>query len=104
MKDKDKLILQKILNYIDEIQDAINDYNAAILNNSKDSLLYEQRGFYKFQKKLYKNAAEDYETAIKFSPKNAHLYYMKGAAETLSGDKETAEKDFNTALNMGLKL
>ena len=40
MKNKDKIILEKVINYINEIQEFINGYSQEQFNNDKKLLMH----------------------------------------------------------------
>lgn len=79
-------------------EQAIEQYNQAILLDSTDANYFLQRGFCKGLLKDYQGAIADYSSAIRLNPSDQFAYVSRGSAKSKIGNFSEAIDDFNQAL------
>lgn len=80
------------------LDEAIEDYTAAIDDTPDDAYAYYKRGWCHEMKGEKGKALEDYNLGIDNSQDYPYLYLMRGELLLDSGDKDAAMKDFETVL------
>lgn len=84
--------------YIGKLNNAIDDFTAAIKNNPTFSDAYNNRGMTYRQMGKYKEAINDFNSAIRYSPKYKNAYCNLGVAYKSLRKLDEAIKNFNTAI------
>ncbi|MEI6122452.1 MAG: tetratricopeptide repeat protein [Bacteroidota bacterium] len=79
-------------------KDAITFYDAAIAQNPKSALAYNNRGFIYNSKEYYKKAIADYTQAIALQPHFTDAHYNRGIAYQHQGLLTQAIADFTQAI------
>lgn len=84
--------------------EAILEYNKAILINPEYAEAYSNRGMTYFAKGLFNQALEDYNMAIKLNPNLAQAYNNRGNVYSRRGLYKQAIADYNKALELNPEL
>jgi tetratricopeptide (TPR) repeat protein/uncharacterized membrane protein len=84
----------------DDLDGAIEDYDAAIGLDGKSALAYANRGRVHFAKGDYDDAINDLTQAVELSPESAKDYAKRGDVYRRKGDREHAIADYNKALSL----
>ena len=83
-------------------QDAIDDYNKALLNRN-DVTAYYNRGNTKFNKEDYVEAIADYTEAITLNTDYVDAYRNRGNAKRKTNDYDGAIQDYTKVINLNPK-
>lgn len=83
-----------------ELDNAIEDYSAAITIDSTDDKLYALRGYAYFQNKNFEMSVADYNEAIKINHDESSYYANRGIAYFMLNDFSKAIEDFS----IGIKI
>jgi RNA polymerase sigma factor (sigma-70 family) len=89
--------------FLDQPENAIADFTAAIKLDPTKSLFYMNRGNVFRTKGDYDGAIADYTVAIRLDPKWADTYYQRGDAWYQKGSHDKAISDFTEAIRLGAK-
>ena len=84
---------------LDQYQDALDDYDAAIHLKPDSAAAYYFRGTVKRSLGQYKEAIEDYDTAIDLKNDFAFAYYFRGTIRGDLGEHFIAIQDYNKAID-----
>jgi tetratricopeptide (TPR) repeat protein len=79
---------------------AIEDFNEAILLDPASAHAYIGRGCAWSSKKENARAIEDYSAAIRLKPTNANTYFLRGNAWYDLSDRDKAIADYNEAIRL----
>ncbi len=83
------------------IQEAIANFNTAIILYPNCTDIYTERARFRHQKlEDYQGAIEDYTQAININPDNPLLYYWRCQTYLELGNQQEAIEDYNTAMNL----
>ncbi|XP_053451894.1 tetratricopeptide repeat protein 6 [Nycticebus coucang] len=80
--------------FMGQRQNAMRDYQAAILLNPKYPLAYFNAGNIYFHHRQFSQASDYFSKALKFDPGNKYVLMNRAAANTLLKKYEEAEEDF----------
>ncbi|MEO0967650.1 MAG: tetratricopeptide repeat protein [Cyanobacteria bacterium J06639_18] len=83
---------------------ALADFNRAIWFNSKDPIIYKNKGTAHFTLKDYGGAIEDFTKVIELDPNNALGYHKRGLVYSSSKHKQRAIADYTRAIQIDPKL
>ena len=86
-----------------EMQEAVAEYDKAIVLNPKDAAAYNNRGNAKDDLGDHAAAIEDFSQAIALNSKDAVAYYNRGNAKFRSGEHAAAVEDFSQAIALNSK-
>ena len=84
-------------------EDAIKDYDQAIILNPQYADAYNNRGIVKDDLGDFAAAIADYDEAIKLNPKYANAYYNRGIAKDNLGEYAAAAADFSETIRLNPK-
>jgi tetratricopeptide (TPR) repeat protein len=82
---------------------AISDYNEALLLNPKDATAYLQRGLAYVMKMDLDKAIDNFSESIHLNPKGATAYFERGSLYDAKGEYDNAINDYNEALRIDPK-
>jgi tetratricopeptide (TPR) repeat protein len=85
---------------INILQDALTDYDSAILINPNAGRAYGSRGVVKGKLNRLDEAIEDLSKAIEMEPDSSSSWSNRGLAKDLKGDLEGAIIDYNKAIEL----
>ena len=85
---------------VGELDQAVEDYGAAIGLRPEVSLYYSRRGDTYILKSEFSRAMQDLEKALHLDPKNVEAYVAKGLFFTHEGQYVKAAEDFRRALEL----
>jgi tetratricopeptide (TPR) repeat protein len=83
-----------------KVDQAINDFNKALLINPDFLDAYNNRGYAYLKKKLYDQAIADCTKVINLDPKDTVARFNRGVAYELKGNKAEAILDFEKIVNL----
>lgn len=84
--------------------DAIADYDAAIIKNPSFTVAYYNRGVAKYSKGDYIGAIADFDVAIDIKPVFVEAYYNRALAYNELGDINKCEKDYNMHVELAKRI
>ena len=85
---------------LNDFQGAIQDYNNAIVLDSKYALTYLSRGVANLKLENYHDAIKDFNKAIELNLKEASVYFGRAKAKRYLQDYNGALSDFNKAIEI----
>jgi hypothetical protein len=80
--------------------DPMTYYNLAIWQSPDNALMYNNRGYVKFNMNDFQEAINDYTKAIELNPNFSLAYNNRGLAYSSIGDLESAIKEFDKAITL----
>jgi len=86
--------------HLNDLEKAMNDFNASIELNNKYPVVYENRGYIYLLQKDYKNAALDFNQALKMDPQSAYALRNLGLVELNLGNYKKALTNLNQSLEI----
>ena len=89
---------------LDELDQAIIDFNAALRIEPSNPIHYFNRGTAYTKKKDNSNAIADYSEAIRLAPRLAPAYNNRGHEFEIAGERDKAIADYRTALQLAPAL
>lgn len=89
---------------LDELDQAIIDFNAALRIEPSNPIHYFNRGTAYTKKKDNSNAIADYSEAIRLAPRLAPAYNNRGHEFEIAGERDKAIADYRTALRLAPAL
>ncbi len=84
-----------------KIEDALNDYNAALLLDSTFEEAYYRRGLIRIKNAEWDKAIDDFTRTLGFSADRADVHIARGDAETEKHDFDSAISDYTAAIKLG---
>jgi tetratricopeptide (TPR) repeat protein len=88
------------LNGLEKFDEAISDFDTAIIASPKIASFYNSRAFAYHRKSEYDKALADYNKAIELEPKQASFLSNRGILYRDVKKYALAEKDFDTAIQL----
>jgi len=85
---------------LQDIPNALANYDLAIQHNPDYSTAYANRAFAYYKVGRYKEGLADCNRAVKLNPDQAYGYSNRGLCRAALGDKEGARADFQRALEI----
>ena len=97
-------ILGMVCYDIGQYEEAVENYDKSLKNDSKYFGAYQNRGEAYYQLKKYSQAIKDFDMAIYLDSNYAYSYYYRGLCYQAIGDNKKAKKDFSKAKKLGYKF
>ncbi|CAD8187632.1 unnamed protein product [Paramecium octaurelia] len=82
------------------IDEALLEYDKALILNPNNSLVYHNRGILYYNMEKNQEALLDYNKAIELNPQDSKIYNNRGNLYQDLGRQEDAINDFNQAINL----
>lgn len=89
------------LDYLNNLDRAIEDYTAVIERTPDDAIAYNNRGWAYQRKRLYTLAISDYDRAVEIDPALGLAYNNRGTAYVSLSKQNEAMADFQRAAELG---